>query len=187
MFSPHQKSAWRSDPRGPVAAASSSYPTECSFVPPPGIRVGFSIEVIRAMFCSGVYVCCVDCEFTEVLFAPPRTGWDQHANSYFKTMATERSATTRLDDSLSLSRVGSACCHWSGCGPQCNHPARQDAPAAQGLAGRSGRRARAPSPPEDNPRCYYESAIHEMRRQNRTTHSGLRVVFDRLAPPPTRR
>ena len=31
-------------------------------------------EVIRAMLCSEVYICCVDCEFTEVLDLAPGLG-----------------------------------------------------------------------------------------------------------------
>ena len=77
---------------------------------PPG-RGWVSVGVIGAMFFSEVYICWVDCEFTEVLDLPlPGPG-------------------------------GSARCCWNGCGRQCSHPAqRADQSSSRGpLRSVSGR------------------------------------------------
>ena len=78
-----------------------------------------SVEVIRAVCCGEVYICCVGCEFTEVLDLPAEPGglaccyWNGCVGCEF----------TEVHD-LPTGPGGSACCYWNRYGTQCSHPAQ---------------------------------------------------------------
>ena len=52
-------------------------------------------------------------------------GWVGQHDAIGTAKESHPAATRLKKDSLSLGRVGSACCYWNGCGTRCSHPVQR--------------------------------------------------------------